>query len=85
MLVDNKGVGDRALGLLYNNTLISKAPCVNVPGNCDRVVRTTVEPGIQVIKLQIDLEIDFRTVLSFEFVMRRVPGSTATVIKGASK
>ncbi len=84
MLVDNQGTGDLAQGLIFGNTLKSKSRCLNVPGNCQRVVRTTVEPDIQVIRMQIDLEIDSKTAVRYGFVMRRVPGSKATVIKGTS-
>jgi hypothetical protein len=85
MIVDNKGVGDHAVGLLFNNTLISKTACVNVPGPCQRVVRITVEPQLQVIRMQIDLERAEQEVVRFGFVMRRVPGSKADVILVSAK
>lgn len=85
MLVDSKGVGEHAVGLLFNNTLVSKTRCLNVPGVCERVVRITIEPDAQVIRMQIDLERDYRKAVRYGFVMRRVPGSRTDVLQGKPK
>lgn len=85
MFVDNKGVGEHALGLLFNDTLISRTACVNIPGTCERTVRITIEPDVQVIRMQIDYRRDHRAPVSFGFVLRRVPGSQADVLLGTPR
>jgi hypothetical protein len=85
MLVDNQGTADAALGYVVGNTLVSRAPCANVPGNCERVVHITISEDAKEIDMRIDLEIDYRRAVRFEFGMRRVPGSKALVVPSRSQ
>jgi hypothetical protein len=82
MLVDSNGIAEAALGYVVDDTLISRAPCVGVPGNCERVTRIRADSDLQMIDLKIDLVIDYEPALRYHFVMRRVPGSKATVVAG---
>jgi hypothetical protein len=85
MLVDSQGTAEAALGYLVGNTLVSRAPCANVPGNCERVVHITISEDFKEIDMRVDLEIDNRKAVHFEFMMRRVPGSRAVVVPSGSQ
>lgn len=76
MQVDNKGIAEPALGRVVGDTLVSRAPCVNQPGNCERVTRITAEPDLRLIQMHVDIEVDYRRSLGYRFVMRRVPEPT---------
>jgi hypothetical protein len=82
MLVDNNGIAEGALGYVVGNTLISRAPCVNVPGQCERVAHITADNDLKMIDMQIDVEIDHQPAVRFHFEMHRVPGSKAVVVGG---
>lgn len=73
MLVDSKGVAEPAFGLLVGNTLYSRTNCVKTPGNCQRTVRITAKPDLKMVEIDIDIDQDFRKVLAYHFVLRRVP------------
>jgi hypothetical protein len=76
MLVDSNGIAESALGyLLTEDVLVSRTKCVNVPGNCERVVRITAPPDLKEVEMKIDLEVDGTKAVSFRFLMRRAPGS----------
>lgn len=84
MLVDSKGIAEGAMGLLITgDTLESRAPCVNIPAPCQRTTRITARPDLQTIRMQIDIERDGVKALGYSFVMQRLPGNNAVVIKGA--
>jgi hypothetical protein len=80
MLVDDKGVAQGALGLLMGDTLTSKTPCVDLPGDCQRSVRITAQPDGQALEMHIDLERDGRPAIAYAFVLHRMPGTPAVVI-----
>jgi len=82
MLVDNKGIAEGALGLIYGDTLVSKAACVNIPGNCQKVVRITAAPDLKAVLMNIEIEIDYARALTYSFAMNRVPGSRSVVVPG---
>jgi hypothetical protein len=78
--VDNRGVMDTAVGRMTSpNTMLARAKCVAVPGDCERIARMTVEPDLNTIRMNIDLAIDQRKSVSFAFVMNRVAGSASVV------
>lgn len=86
MLVDSAGIADAAQGyLLTGDTLVSRTKCVNVPGNCQRVVQITAEPDLKEVEMKIDLEVEASRAVSFRFVLHRVPGSPAVVMPGTSR
>jgi len=85
MLVDDKGTADGALGLMVGDTLVSKTPCVGIPGNCQREVRITAPPDLKTIRMQIDLEMDTQRTLSYVLLMHRLPGNNAVVISGQKR
>lgn len=82
MLVDSNGIADGGLGYVVDNTLISRTPCANVAGNCQRVARITADPDLKVVRMEIVLEIDYERAAYFDFIMRRVSGSQAVVVSG---
>lgn len=82
MLVDSEGIAEGAMGYVVNDTLVSRAPCVNVPGQCERVARITAHNDLKMIDMQVDLVIDYESAVRFHFVWRRVPGSKAVVVAG---
>ena len=79
MLVDNRGFAEPALGLVVGDTLVSRGSCVNMPGNCERIARITAPPDLKMITMQIDIEVDYRKVLGYTFVMRRVTAPPVNV------
>lgn len=79
MLVDSNGIAEDALGyLLVGDTLVARRKCVNLPGDCERVVRITAGPDLKEVVMKISMEVESRVVASYTFVMHRVPGSTVT-------
>lgn len=82
MLVDNNGIADGAMGYVVDNTMISRTPCANMPGNCQRVARITADPDLKVVRMEVVLEIDYQKAVYFDFIMRRVPGSRTVVVSG---
>jgi hypothetical protein len=82
-LVDSKGVAEGSSGTLISaNTVRARRPCASLPGNCQREVHITAEPDLKVVRIRMDTEIDFRRVLSYQFVLNRVPGSPAVTFEG---
>lgn len=80
MQVDSKGIAEPGgVGLVIGDTLTSRAPCVNWPGNCQRVARITAEPDLKVIDMRIDFEVDYQRVLGYRFLLRRVPAPPTNV------
>lgn len=72
MLVDSNGFAEPALGLIVGDTLISKAPCVNIPGACRKTTQITAQPDGKRVEIRIDVEVDYRRVLAYSFLLRRV-------------
>ena len=42
------------MGYVVDNTLISRAPCANVPGKCQRVAHITADPDLKIVRMEID-------------------------------
>jgi hypothetical protein len=82
MTVDSEGIADGAMGYVVGDTLISRSPCVNVPGQCERVAHITADPDLKMVRMEIDLEVDYQKAVHFDFIMKRVPGSRAVVVSG---
>ena len=82
MLVDSSGIADGVLGYVVEDTLISRSPCVNIPGKCERVARITAHSDLKMVDMKIDLVIDDQPAVRFHLVMRRLPGSKAVVVSG---
>jgi hypothetical protein len=82
MLVDSDGIADGAMGYVIGNTLVSRTPCVNVPGQCERAAHITADPDLKMIRMEIDLEVDYEKAVHFDFIMNRVPGSKSVVVSG---
>jgi hypothetical protein len=72
MLVDSNGFAEPALGLIVGDTLISRAPCVNIPGTCRKTTQITAQPDGKRVEIRIDVEVDYRRVLAYSFLLRRV-------------
>lgn len=86
MLVGNDGIADGALGyLLSEDSLVARARCAGVKGGCERVVRVTAEPDAKTVRVEIEMEIDLRRVVTIAFAMHRIPGSQSLVYPGASR
>lgn len=80
VVVDNKGIADVAVGQLASpNTMVSRSKCVGIPGNCERTVRITAEPDLKTIRMNIDLAIEDRKAVSYQFVLQREAGTKSVV------
>jgi hypothetical protein len=84
MLVGSKGVANGDLAMLAGDTLVSRTKCTDFPGNCQRVMRVTATPDLELVEMRIDLVADGLKTLEYAFVMRRVPGSASIVHPGHS-
>lgn len=73
--VDNKGVAEWASGTLVGDTFTSREPCVDIPGNCQKVTRITARPDSNEIAMLIDVRIDNERVLHQAFLLHRESGS----------
>jgi hypothetical protein len=82
MLLDSDGIAEGALGYVVEDTLVSRTPCVNIPGQCERVARITAHSDLQMVDIKIDLVIDYEPAVHYHLVMQRVPGSKAVVVSG---
>ncbi len=82
--VDNKGVAERASGVLVGDTLTSRAPCVGMPGSCRKITRITAKPDSNDISMLVDFEIDHQQVLRHVFVLHRVSNIQKGERTGAS-
>lgn len=72
MLVGDDGIAEDALGyLISGNTVVSRNKCVNVPGQCERVVRIRADPDLKVVEMRIDWEVDGLKAVSYRFEMHR--------------
>jgi hypothetical protein len=69
--VDNKGVAEWASGTLVGDTFTSRAPCVGIPGACQKITRITARPDSKEISMLVDIEIDDQRVLRQAFLLHR--------------
>jgi len=82
LLVGNKGVANGDLALLVGDTLVSRTPCTDLPGNCQRVMSVNATPDLELVEMRIELRADNQKAVEYAFVMRRVPGSESVVHPG---
>lgn len=71
--VDSKGMANAGHGYVRGNTLQTTTPCVDRPGNCQRVARINAHPDGKLVETQIDIQVDARRQFRFMFVQRRIP------------
>lgn len=76
MQLDNKGLADSGQGYLRGDTLTTKAPCVDIPGNCTRTTQIDAQGDGKVIRMQIDIEKDEQRLVRFMFVQHRLAQQT---------
>lgn len=80
ILVDNKGVAEGGSGFRAGtDTMMSRAPCVAIPMNCERVVRIIAPADLGTVEMRIDLEIEGEVAMRYDFVMRREADSKSVV------
>lgn len=75
MQVDNKGVGEWASGDLVGDTFTSREPCVDIPGNCQKITRITAAPDSDEITMVVDVKINGDRVQRQAFLLHRESGS----------
>lgn len=79
-LVDNTGVAEGGAGFRAGtDTMTSRAPCVAIPIDCQRMVQISAPDDLQTIQMRIDLEIQGDVATRYEFVLRRDVESEAVV------
>jgi hypothetical protein len=71
--VDNMGVGEFASGVLVDDTFLSNEPCLDIPGDCRRITRFTVNPENTGIFMTLEVRIDRQRVMRQVFTMQRKP------------
>lgn len=80
ILVDNKGVAEGGSGFrMGTDTMTSRAPCVAIPENCQRLVRIIVPGDRAPVEMRIDLEIDGAVAMRYDFLLHRIEDSPAVV------
>jgi hypothetical protein len=80
ILVDSHGLAQTAVGnLVAADTMQSRSSCVELPGDCERVVRITALPDLKSVEMRIELVVEQQRALRFLFVLHRVPGSPSVV------
>jgi hypothetical protein len=72
MIVDSKGIAEPGFGFLVGDTVTSRAPCVNIPGTCEKITRITAEPDGKRVEMNVDIERDYRRTTSYRFVLTRI-------------
>jgi hypothetical protein len=80
ILVDNQGNADISVGEMVTvDTLISRSKCVDIAGDCERLMQLTAGADLESVEMKIDLRVEGETAVRFSFVMRRVPGTVSVV------
>jgi hypothetical protein len=70
--VDNQGVADGGLGYLRGDTMTTRDPCVEIPGDCTRTTKIMARPDGQMIQTQIDIEKNGVLAVRYLFVQRPI-------------
>lgn len=70
LLVDNRGVADGGLGYLLGNTMTTKDPCADIPGDCTRTTRITAPPDGKLVEMTMDVEKEGQLAVRYYFAMR---------------
>jgi hypothetical protein len=93
MQVDSRGLAEIGLGQLFDDTLIYRASCADLPGNCQRVVQIEAPPDGKVIRMSVEVQRDSKLEARYIFQWHRTaqalaaldtPGPSATVNAGSS-
>lgn len=80
ILVDNQGNADIAVGEMVTvDTMFSRSKCIDIAGDCERLMQLTAGEDLESVKMKIDLRIDGESAVGFSFSMRRVPGTVSVV------
>jgi hypothetical protein len=80
MLLDSRGIGELTVGKMISpDTMESRAHCVAIPGDCDRLVRITAWPDMKLVDFMISLIIDGQEAVDYIFEMHRVPGRDSVI------
>lgn len=78
--VDDNGVATGGKGWVLDDTLISRSPCVDFSGKCERVLRLEAPPDGKVIRMRVDLEHDGKPEVSYNFQWIRLPQGSAAAV-----
>lgn len=81
--VDNNGIATGGKGWVLDDTLISKSPCADFPGRCERVLRLEAPPDGKVIRMRVDLERDGNVEASYNIQWIRLPQGSASTFLAA--
>lgn len=73
VLVDNKGAGEWASGVLVGDTFLSTELCADIPGACRKITRITALPDSQEISISVEVRVDRKRVLRQVFLLHREP------------
>lgn len=73
-LVQSGGNAEAGTGFLISpNLMLSRAPCLNTPAPCERILRITARPDLTDVKMEIEFESAGRKVLTQTLLMHRDP------------
>lgn len=79
-LIDSRGVAESGTGYRAGtDTMTSRAPCIAISGNCERLVRIIAPEDLQTIEMRIDLQIDGEVATRYDLVMHRQEDSKVVV------
>jgi hypothetical protein len=70
-LVDNQGLANGGLGYLYGDTLYTTTDCVDLPGNCKRILQVTPKSDGKEVHVDIKIQRDGTQVAHYVFELRR--------------
>ncbi len=70
--LDSRGLANGGWGYLQGDTVTTREPCVDIPGNCRRITHISARADGKLIQTQVDIEVDGKRLVRFMFVQRRV-------------
>lgn len=79
--VDNRGIADAGHGYLYGDTLSTRMPCADMPGDCERVTSITAADEGKLVQMQIDLNQGGVRLARYLFALHRVAGGAPPLRK----
>lgn len=80
ILIDSQGVAEAGSGFRAGtDTMTSRAPCVAIPANCERMVRIIAPDDLATVEMRIDLAIAGEVAMRHDFILNRVVDSKAVV------
>lgn len=71
MLVDSDGVAEAGMAQLFDDTLISTAPCARLAGKCVNRTSITAGPDLETVRVETTMEVDGKRVGGRELTLRR--------------